>query len=79
MNDCGRNMGQDFTFGLCSWHHRGVCMDGYTSSQMTAIKGPSFAKNPRAFHDRYGSDAEILEKQNLLLGKYREVVHATRY
>ena len=26
--------GHDSTIGLCSWHHRGICLDGKTSSEM---------------------------------------------
>ena len=80
LNSCGRNMGQDYTIGLCPWHHRGVIPDTIRlGSQAELILGPSFARTPRQFHDRYGSDMELLEKQNIMLTKYREVVHATRY
>jgi hypothetical protein len=75
LNSCGRNISQDHTIGLCDWHHRGVLPDGLVTSAATILFGPSFAKSSRQFHDRYGSDAELLEKQNMLIASYLGVAY----
>ncbi len=43
------------TIPLEKWHHRGIVLNGYTTSQMTAEYGPSKALDPDAFYERYGS------------------------
>jgi hypothetical protein len=66
-NACGRNeihhrtvgdlhgnkrLGQDFTIGLGSWHHRGEILEQYpTVDAMRAQFGPSLAHHKRAFVD----------------------------
>ncbi len=67
LNDRGRNISQDHTVGLCEWHHRGVPRGALRPSEMEALAGPSLARAPRAFHERYGSDAELLEAQNRMV------------
>jgi hypothetical protein len=64
----GRQIGQDYTEALCQWHHRGICVNGMTSRDMTREYGPSLAKNPRAFVDSYGDTNERLRFQNDLIG-----------
>lgn len=63
----GRRRGHRFTIGLCIWHHRGQCHDGETTTSMTRRYGPSLAKGSKPFHQRYGSDDELLELQDGLL------------
>lgn len=65
--DRGKQLGQDWTEALCGWHHRAICLPGKTARQMTLEYGPSLL-SPRAFRDRYGSNAERLEFQNALIG-----------
>jgi hypothetical protein len=72
LNDCGRNIGQDETVGACAWHHRGVPPYG-RPSEATLLFGPSLARDPAAFHDRYGSDEELLFQQNTMLRAYAHV------
>lgn len=64
----GRQISQDAAVALCAWHHRGICLPGMRSSDMRALYGPSLAKNPRAFFETYGDNAEQLKFQNDLIG-----------
>lgn len=63
----GRQIGQDETVCLCSWHHRGICVANYDSRDMRDLFGPSMAKGSKPFHARYGSNEELLAYQNNLL------------
>lgn len=63
----GRRMGHDFTLCLCEWHHRGQPFAAIKNRVMEMIAGPSLHHNSRAFHETYGSDAELLDYQNQLL------------
>lgn len=65
--DRGKQLGQDWTETLCSWHHRAICLPGMTERQMTLEYGPSLHRH-RKFVERYGSNAERLEFQNALIG-----------
>ena len=51
---------------LCVYHHRGYPL--FSTVAMTRKRyGWSLADGSRKFHEIYGSDAELLEKQNKLL------------
>lgn len=52
-----KRMGDEYTIGLCPYHHRGIL------PPMIPV-GPSLAKEPRAFREFFGSDAELLMEQN---------------
>lgn len=67
MNSCGRNIGWDETFGLCPWHHRGVCRNSATTETMLSMVGPSYAIHRALFRGKYGTDVELLEAQNLII------------
>lgn len=60
--------GHDVGTGECTWHHRGEPEDGMTKAAMLLVYGPS-RKYPgsRPFHARFGSDAELLERQTSML------------
>lgn len=59
----GRRRGHLFTVGLCAWCHRGVPDDGYTAKQMRDTYGPSLMDGSKTFHEYYGSDDELYERQ----------------
>lgn len=61
-----RRIGHDATVPLGSWHHQGVA-NGISNKFMLSELGPSYHKHRRAFRERYGSDAELVEKVNALL------------
>lgn len=48
------------TIPLEAWHHRGICLDGLTATDMTKLYGPSIARNKRAFTALYGTERELL-------------------
>ena len=60
-----RRRGHQFSLPLCRWHHRGETM--LTKDQATQTWGPSLADGSKPFHERYGSDDELLAKTNELL------------
>lgn len=65
--DGGVRRGHRFTVGLCDWHHRGVNKGDFTLGARRRVSGPSLAEGSRPFHERYGSDDDLLAYQNTLL------------
>ena len=57
----------DQTVGLCMWSHRGRVFEGYTHQQMREIYGPSLAEGSKPFHEAFGSNSELLARQNEML------------
>lgn len=60
--------GDDSTLPLCAWHHRGLIPDGMTGGEASFTYGPSLATNKRAFVLQYGTERQLLERVNGLLG-----------
>jgi len=67
----GYRLGHDDTVMECPWHHMGQCMPGKTHDWMRAIVGPSRAINVRDFHAWYGTDQDLLKRQNDELEKLK--------
>ena len=70
LNDCGRNRGHEFTICLCGWHHEGRPPGQFNSRQAAEMFGPSLKharEDGQTFHERYGSDDNLLAFQELLL------------
>lgn len=44
-----KQLGHDCVVGLCSWHHRGVILPGYTVATMRDEFGPSLHHHKRDF------------------------------
>lgn len=61
--------GHDKGYAGCLWHHKGRVEDGWTHKGMRAHFGPSLMDGSRLFHDTYGSDDELIEIQNFVLGR----------
>lgn len=59
----GKRRGEQFTVGLCSYHHRGI-------GTPTAERGPSYAREPRAFRALY-PDEWLLDQQNKRLADWQ--------
>lgn len=57
----GRRTGHQATIPLCPYHHRGVGCVG------AAIMGPSLANGSKPFHERFGTQAELLAMVNKML------------
>lgn len=60
----GRRRGHQQSVPLCGWHHQGVRLPGASNEQMLMLCGPSLANGSKAFHERYGTDDELLSKSN---------------
>lgn len=68
LKDGNQRRGHQFTIGLCPWHHDARPPTGTFSKKAAERElGPSLQMDARAFHERYGSDDELLAIQNLLL------------
>lgn len=60
-----KRRGDEFTIGLCRWHHRGI--PSYTA----LLTGPSLARESKAFRAQFGTDDELLVEQNKLIAQVR--------
>lgn len=58
----GKRLGDEFTIGLCRWHHVGI-----RDESCWWAEGPSYAKQAKAFREKYGSDESLLAIQNKAL------------
>lgn len=63
----GFTVGHQASIGLCPWHHRGICDEGLSSSQMRDRYGPSKAKGSKTFNAHYGTDEFLLGYQDKLI------------
>lgn len=61
----GKRRGEQFTIGLCSYHHRGI-------GAPAVYRSPSLAREPRAFRERFGNDETLLAEQNRLIDIWRK-------
>lgn len=57
----------DRTVALCCWHHQGYPFPGWSLEDMRHYYGPSLAEGSVPFHDEFGSNLELLERQNTIL------------
>lgn len=64
----GKRRGDDYSIPLCKWHHRSETRWGHSTLYMTNKYGPSLAKGSKPFHERYGTDEELLAITNENLG-----------
>ncbi len=67
----GYRIGHSATVALCEWHHRGIPRGGVVADMCRRGLGPSLAEHSREFHERFGSDEELLALQEQLLEKHR--------
>lgn len=58
-----KRRGDEFSIGLCPYHHRGVA----PFANARAVLGPSLALEPRRFREVFGSDDALLAWQNRLI------------
>jgi hypothetical protein len=65
----GRRIGHHATICLCHFHHQAKFLPyvDYGYQAQAAAFGPSLEREPRRFHETYGSDEELLACQNELL------------
>jgi Recombination enhancement, RecA-dependent nuclease len=62
-----KRIGHHATIPLSTWHHRGQPYPSFNAFLMAETYGPSLARQSKAFHARYGTDQELLERTNKLL------------
>lgn len=60
--------GHMYGVGLCGWHHRRIPFNMASHKQMISLYGPSLLDGGKAFAEAFGSDEELLDRQNQLLG-----------
>lgn len=64
-----KRRGHEFTIGLSPWSHRGYPSGGLSAEGSRQVFGPSYALQPRAFRETFGSDDVLLEYQNKLIAE----------
>ncbi len=69
--DRGRTIGQDYTIALNPWSHRGVPFGDWSINRCRELFGPSYALERKSFRARFGSDQDLLNAQNDLIGSPR--------
>lgn len=64
-----KRRGHDYTIALNDWSHQGRPLTeyGWSAEDCRRILGPSFAIEPNAFRERFGTDDELLALQNRIL------------
>ena len=67
----GRRQGDEYTIGLCPWHHRGLVMEGQTKQSMSGVFGPSLAFGKKTFNEFFGSEQILWEVQNYVLREFQ--------
>jgi len=68
-----KRLGDDATIGLCPWHHVGEPIQGMTAAECRRQVGPSL-KQSNAFRDTFGTDDELLARQNRLIERAERAV-----
>lgn len=66
----GKRLGDEFTVGLCPWHHVGDLVFDWSKGLHRDRLGPSWQHEPTAFRERFGTGAELLDFQNALIAGY---------
>lgn len=70
----GRRVSHSYTVILCPYHHRSIPPGNLNDKQAYERFGPSLAKRPREFKERFGDNVFLLELQNAAIEKYLEVI-----
>lgn len=61
-----------YLIGLCDWHHNGNPGDR-NRVRLRRWLGPSYAREAQAFRETFGEDDYLLEVQEALIRRYREL------
>ena len=62
----GKRLGHSWTYGACPWHHQGIA-DPWDDYQAERMLGPSLAWNQKAYQERFGTERELVELQDVIL------------
>ena len=64
-----KRRGNEATIPLCEYHHRNVWHTRFKTKKLAqTLLGPSLAESSKAFHERFGSDEELLAEADRLIG-----------
>lgn len=66
----GRAFSHSAMICLCKWHHVGTVPPGLNRHTALDVWGPTRHKHHTMFRERFGTDLELLEKQNALLESF---------
>lgn len=64
----GYRLGHRFTVPLCRWHHRGAPDQRMDETECRLLYGPSMALEKQAFVEHFGTERELCEKVDDLIG-----------
>jgi hypothetical protein len=68
----GKRRGEQFTVGLCTYHHRGGHgVGGAVARSMEPTYGPNYADNAGEFRVVFGDDSDLLAEQQRLIDIWR--------
>lgn len=74
----GERAGHIFLIPLGLWHHQGNLMPGYSQEEMKRERGPSLKLHAVEFHEVFGTDQELLDATNDLIGEPRVLLPTRR-
>jgi hypothetical protein len=61
-------IGNQATIPLCEYHHRAIWQTRFKSkARAQTLLGPSLAESSKAFHERFGTDEELLAEVERLI------------
>lgn len=66
----GARLGDEYTVGLCPWHHVGQPPERMWKAEAQERMGPSWELNPNAFRERFGTGVQLLAYQNRLIREW---------
>lgn len=66
--------GDEYTIGLCPWHHVGEPPGILSAREARNILGPSLKLHSREFRAEFGSDDDLLARQNELIEQAEKLV-----
>lgn len=64
-----KRLGDEATIGLCPWHHVGEPIAGMSQQLCTYMLGPSMKHEPVRFREVFGTDEQLLARQNRLIAQ----------
>lgn len=73
-----KRRGDEFTIGLCPWHHVGEPVAGLSADECRRVIGPSLKHESSEFREEFGSDDVLLAKQNALIAQAERAVVGAR-
>lgn len=72
-----KRRGDEFTIGLCSYHHQGHLPAHMNRASVRRMLGPCL-KESREFRKAFGSDDKLLAEQNRILAECEKQAHPER-